>query len=92
MLLILFLSLKLLNMLWQAVMFWIRLATRIVFWGGATVLAFWIVHRGIDGAMDDLGYWTGVWKGELEHWQEKAESAKITQKNFGGAGTKRRGW
>ncbi|GAB7350825.1 hypothetical protein MBLNU459_g1359t1 [Dothideomycetes sp. NU459] len=92
MLLILFLSLKLLNMLWQAVMFWVRLATRIVFWGGLIVLGFWLANRGAEGAMEDVGYWTGVWKSNYEHWKDQAESAKLVRDNLGTGGARRRGW
>jgi len=81
-LLILFLSLKVLNMLWQAVMFWVRLATRIVFWGGAIVLVLWIVNRGADGVAEDVGHWTRVWSGEYEYWKDQSQSVKAMHDNF----------
>lgn len=81
-LLILFLSLKVLNMLWQAVMFWVRLATRIIFWGGAIVLVLWVVNRGMDGAIEDIGHWTRVWSGEYDYWKDQAQSAKGIQGAF----------
>lgn len=82
-LVILFLSLKLLNMLVQAVMFWVRLASRIAFWGGAIVLLLWFFNRGVDGAMEDVGYWTRVWNGEYEYWKDQTKSAKATHNGFG---------
>ena len=69
-------------MLWQAVMFWVRLATRIVFWGGAIVLVLWVVNRGADGAMEDVAYWTRVWTGEYEHWKDQAQSVKAIHEGF----------
>lgn len=75
-LIILFLSLKLLNMLWQAVMFWVRLATRIAFWSGAIVLLLWVFNRGVDGVVEDVGYWTRIWNGEYQYWKDQTQSAK----------------
>lgn len=87
-LLILFLSLKVLNMLWQAVMFWVRLATRIIFWGGAIVVALWVVNRGMDGVVEDVGHWTQIWSSEYQHWSDQSQSAR-TMKNKFGAGSRR---
>lgn len=81
-LIILFLSLKVLNMLWQAVMFWVRLATRIVFWGGAIVLLLWLFNRGVDGAIEDVGYWTRVWNGNYQYWKDQTQSARALHDNF----------
>ncbi|KAL1305653.1 hypothetical protein AAFC00_007247 [Neodothiora populina] len=75
-LVILFLSLKVLNMLWQAVVFWMRLATRIAFWGGAIVLVLWLANRGFDGAVEDVNYWSRVWSGEYTYWKDQTQSAK----------------
>ena len=87
-LLILFLSLKILNMLWQAVMFWVRLATRIIFWGGAAVIALWIANRGVDGAVEDMQHWSQVWTGEYQHWKDRSQSVKAVHDTFR-AGAKR---
>jgi hypothetical protein len=73
MLVILYISLKLVSMLVQSVLFWVRLAFRITFWGGLVVLAFWLSQRGVDGAAEDVGYWYRMWKGELEHYKSQAE-------------------
>ncbi|KAK6005320.1 hypothetical protein QM012_008099 [Aureobasidium pullulans] len=73
MLVILYISLKLVNMLVQSVLFWVRLAFRITFWGGLVVLAFWLSQRGVDGAAEDVSYWIRLWKGELEHYKSQAE-------------------
>jgi hypothetical protein len=62
MLVILYISLKLVSMLVQSVLFWVRLAFRITFWGGLVVLAFWLSQRGVDGAAEDV-----------EHYKSQAE-------------------
>jgi hypothetical protein len=85
-LVILYLSLKLLNMLVQSVLFWVRLAFRISFWGGLAVLAFWISQRGIDGAAEDLEYWYRVWKGELEYYKGQAEEMAYDRGYVGKSG------
>ncbi|KAK4993951.1 hypothetical protein LTR50_000166 [Elasticomyces elasticus] len=85
-LIILFLSLKILNMLWQAVMFWVRLATRIVFWGGIILTGLWVWNRGLGGVADDLGYWSGVWGEEYQYWKEQANAAGLLRENLGAGG------
>lgn len=88
-LVILFLSLKLFNMLWQAVMFWVRLATRLAFWGGGLLVVLWLVNRGVDGAMEDVEYWSRIWKGEYSYWKTQAESTKLMRD---GGSTRKSGW
>ncbi|KAF2722787.1 hypothetical protein K431DRAFT_244366 [Polychaeton citri CBS 116435] len=75
-LIILFVSLKILNMLWQAVMFWVRLAKTIIFWGGLGALAIWVYNRGPDGMMEDVSYWTEVWQQEHHYWKEQEREAR----------------
>lgn len=86
-LLILLLSLKLLNMLWTAVIFWVRLAYRIVFWGGLAAVALWMWTRGPDGVVEDLGYWAGAWNEEYKYWKERevggARMARGNQQPYG---------
>lgn len=82
-LIIFFLSLKLLDMLWQAVMFWLRLVRRIVFWGGLALLGLWMYNRGPEGAMEDIGYWFDVWAGEYRYWKEQAETARMVRDRVG---------
>lgn len=86
MLVILYISLKLVNMLVQSVLFWARLAFRITFWGGLVVLAFWLSQRGVDGAAEDVGYWYRMWKGELDYYKSQAE--QIAQQHSHGYGAK----
>ena len=60
-LVIIFLSLKILNMLLSTVMFWLRLAARILFWGSLAIVGLWMWTRGPEGILDDLGYWGRAW-------------------------------
>ncbi|RYO29253.1 hypothetical protein AA0111_g6279 [Alternaria arborescens] len=43
---IFFISLKILDMMYRAVIFWVNLALRLVFWGGILVVGFWVYNRG----------------------------------------------
>ena len=76
-LVVIFVSLKILDILWQTVMFWLRMVRRVVFWGGLVVLAAWMWTRGPEGVVEDVGYWVGVWKEEKEHWVERERVARL---------------
>lgn len=69
-LLILILSLKLLNMLLNTVLFWIRLAFRVVFWSALGLLGVWMWTRGPEGVLEDLGMWAGRWQQEYRRIQD----------------------
>ncbi|OAL50645.1 hypothetical protein IQ07DRAFT_587303 [Pyrenochaeta sp. DS3sAY3a] len=92
---ILFISLKILDMMYRAVMFWVTMALRLVFWGAILALGFWIWNRGPDGFVEDvqdLGeYWVGEYdkySGEVKAFQQQKESQLRQQ-----AGKKKgRGW
>ncbi|KAK5164830.1 uncharacterized protein LTR77_009494 [Saxophila tyrrhenica] len=83
-LVILFISLKILNMLWQTFMFWFRMARRVVFWGGLVGLGLWMYTRGPEGAVEDVGYWVEVWGREREYWVERERVARLGQQVRGG--------
>ncbi|KAK7721505.1 hypothetical protein SLS57_005185 [Botryosphaeria dothidea] len=80
---VLLVSLKILNILYRAVMFWITLALRLVFWGTVVVLGLFVWSRGVDGAAQDLStwarYWVGVWTSEYERFQDQLERAREFQ-------------
>ena len=80
-LIIVFISLKILNMLWQTVVFWVRLAARIVFWGGLVALAVWMYSRGPEGVMEDVGYWYSVWNDEHAYWREREKAARMARQD-----------
>jgi len=50
----LFISMKVLDMLYRAVLFWINLALRLAFWGGVVALGTWVYTRGPEGFVDDV--------------------------------------
>jgi hypothetical protein len=75
-----FISLKVLDMMYRAVMFWVNMALRLVFWGAIVVLGMWVWNRGVDGFVDDVGglmeYWTGQYEkysGEVKMVKEQKE-------------------
>ncbi|KAM0723082.1 hypothetical protein Q7P37_001282 [Cladosporium fusiforme] len=74
-LLILFLSLKILNMLVNTVMFWFRLFFRIAFWGGLALVGFWMWTRGPEGIMEDAQFWAGRWTQEYHYFSERQHEA-----------------
>jgi hypothetical protein len=86
-LLIIFLSLKILNMLLSTVMFWLRLATKILFWGSLAIVGLWMWTRGPEGILQDLAYWGRAWTEEYRYFTDRAEQrmAKGTQQPYGNA-------
>lgn len=89
-LIILFISLKILNMLYQAVMFWVRLAQRIIFWGSIIAIGVWLYNRGPDGAMEDMGYLASTFWQEYQFWKERSDAARMTQQRAGHGGRQAR--
>ncbi|KAK5115963.1 hypothetical protein LTR62_000419 [Meristemomyces frigidus] len=85
-LIILLLSLKLLNLLWQTVLFWFKLARTILFWGGLLVLGLWMWSRGPEGVVGDVGVWVGRWKEEYAVLKGREEGARLAQRAGGGGG------
>lgn len=75
-LVILFISLKLLNMLWQTFMFWFRMARRVLFYGGLIALGLWMYSRGPDGVQEDIQYWVQTWTQERDYWRERERVAR----------------
>ncbi|KAK4508434.1 hypothetical protein PRZ48_002172 [Zasmidium cellare] len=82
-LIIVLVSLKLLDMLYQTVMFWARLAWRVVFWGGLVGLALWMYTRGPDGVADDMQYWFETWNGEYQKFKDQERVARLMHQRGG---------
>ena len=78
-LIIVFVSMKILDMLYQTVMFWLRLVRRIIFWGSLAVVAVWVYNRGPDGMADDVAYWWQTWNKEHQYWKEQERTARLVQ-------------
>ena len=92
-LIIIFVSLKILNMLWQTLLFWVGLARKLVFWGGLVSLAVWMYARGPEGVMEDVDYWWQVWTKEYQYWREREDVARLARQGQplrGGGG--KNGW
>lgn len=86
-LLILFLSLKILNMLVNTVMFWFRMLFRVAFWGGLAAVGLWMWTRGPEGVVEDLQLWAGMWAQEYRYFSERQEAdrmARGAQQPYGG--------
>ncbi|PPJ55393.1 hypothetical protein CBER1_02715 [Cercospora berteroae] len=93
-LVIIFISLKILNMVVGTVLWWFRFIKGVVFYGGLMGLALWMYTRGPAGVAEDLGYWWGVWKGEYAHWSEQERVARIMREQGipAGGGRGRANW
>ncbi|KAM3418541.1 hypothetical protein BST61_g4519 [Cercospora zeina] len=92
---IIFVSLKILNMVVGTVLWWFRLIKSMVFYGGLMGLALWMYTRGPVGVAEDVGDWWGVWKGNYAHWSEQERVAKVMREQgipAGGGGRGRANW
>jgi hypothetical protein len=81
-------------MMYRAVMFWVNMVIRLVFWGSIVVLGMWVYNRGVDGFVDDISglveYWSGEYdkySGEVRRFKE-SDQEQIQIK----AEQRRRGW
>ena len=85
-LVILFVSLKILNMLYQTFIFWLKTGVRILFWGSLAALGVWMYNRGPDGVLEDMQYWYDVWNQEHVYWKEREKVARMTRQGARGGG------
>ncbi|TKA80441.1 hypothetical protein B0A55_03387 [Friedmanniomyces simplex] len=85
-LIIVLVSLKILDMLWQTLLFWVRLVRRLVFWGGMAALALWLWGRGPAGVVEDVRYWQGAWGQEYGYWKERERVARDARLGVGYGG------
>lgn len=76
-------SLKILNMLVQTVLFWLRLFKTVAFYVGIAALGLWLWTRGPEGVMNDVQYWWDVWTQEYGYWKEKERAAILARQNGG---------
>ncbi|KAJ9647790.1 hypothetical protein H2199_001565 [Coniosporium tulheliwenetii] len=67
---LLFLSIKILDAAARALLFWVRLAVRLAFWGALAVGGLWVWTRGVEGTVEDLESLGRVWMGEYERFKE----------------------
>lgn len=75
-------------MLRRAVMFWVRMFTRLVFWGSVLVAGVYVWGRGWEGAVDDVSTYGGevarVWMREYRRFEDAQKNGAV------GAGMDRR--
>lgn len=88
--LIIFVSLKVLNMLWQTFLFWVRMIWSIVFWGGLLAIGLWLYTRGPDGVAEDMQRGFDTWNAEYKHYKNQERVAKLM--NQGYRGRQAAGW
>jgi len=67
---------KVLDMLYRAVLFWINLALRLAFWGGVVALGTWVYTRGPEGFVDDVQGLTAYWVGEYKKYSGEIDGYK----------------
>ena len=73
---VLFMSLKILDMLYRTILWWIRLITRLVFWITMLSVALWLWQRGIEGAMSDMSFWRDEWARNYQRFQAQPVNAR----------------
>ncbi|KAF2202689.1 hypothetical protein GQ43DRAFT_430519 [Delitschia confertaspora ATCC 74209] len=78
---LLFLSFKVLDMAYRAVIFWVRLAVRLTFWGGLGVIGLWVWSRGMEGAIEDAQMMAQYWWGQFQEFQGDVEGEKARLRN-----------
>ncbi|EMD01256.1 hypothetical protein BAUCODRAFT_144802 [Baudoinia panamericana UAMH 10762] len=93
-LVIVILSLKVLDMLWQTVVFWFKMARRLLFWGVLAALGLWMWTRGPEGVWEDVQYWSEAWGKEYGYWKEQEKVARLAAqgRNYGGKQQRPVGW
>ena len=57
--LLLFISLRLLDMLRRQIMFWVSMGIRLALWSAVGLLGFYVYQRGVDQSIEDFGWVLG---------------------------------
>ncbi|KAF7525939.1 hypothetical protein PCG10_004447 [Penicillium crustosum] len=74
-LIILFVSVKILGYAYRVVMFWVTLAFRLAFWGTIIGIGYYVYSVGVENASRDFGWLSGVIYGFVNDFQEKSKIA-----------------
>jgi len=86
---VLYLSLKVVDMLWRAIWFWISFILKIVFWLSIALVGLYTWNRGIEGTYEDLMYYVDYWMNEYGMWQRQAQLANSFRTGGGGRAANR---
>ncbi|KAH5988565.1 hypothetical protein HBI82_204080 [Parastagonospora nodorum] len=78
---ILFLSLKILDMMYRAVMFWINMFIRIAIWGSVLVVGLWVYNRGPEGFVEDVSGLAEFWMGEFQKYTGEVKEYRESEKS-----------
>ncbi|KAF2120737.1 nuclear pore assembly and biogenesis-domain-containing protein [Lophiotrema nucula] len=95
---VLLVSLKILDMAYRAVMFWVNLVVKLVLWGGIAILGVWMWNRGIDGFVDDVQELVEYWMDQYQNFSSEVKGArqqeqvKMQRKGYGYKQPKRSRW
>ena len=91
-----FISLKILDMMYRVVMFWVNMVLRLVFWGSMLVLGLWLWNRGVDGFVEDIQGLGEHWAGEYERYSGEVKAFQQQKedqiRNQAGQKQRGRGW
>lgn len=82
-LLILFLSLKILDYTRRMVLFWVWLVFRVVFWGVILAVGYWVYSVGVERAGMEAGRAFGVVKGAWEEFERGVDGSAPGGQGFG---------
>jgi hypothetical protein len=87
-LIVLFISLKVLGMLYRAIMFWVKLIFRVAVFFSLGMIGVWMYTRGPEGALEDATHWKTHWETEYQRWSRQQKLATA----FGGAAKRQGFW
>ncbi|KAJ5946478.1 Nuclear pore assembly and biogenesis protein APQ12 [Penicillium verhagenii] len=88
---ILFISFKVLDYARRLVMFWVMLAFRLLFWGSLLGLGVYVYQVGVENAGRDLGWLWGATMGFVEDFQTKNGNPSGGWMPGSGSGSGKRG-
>ncbi|KAJ5152074.1 Nuclear pore assembly and biogenesis protein APQ12 [Penicillium capsulatum] len=83
---IFYISLRVLDYARRVIMFWVMLAFRLVFWGSVLGFAWYVYRVGIDTAGRDVGWLFGVISGFIQDFQQRAVTASNASSHDGKSG------
>ncbi|KAF1814394.1 hypothetical protein P152DRAFT_393654 [Eremomyces bilateralis CBS 781.70] len=85
-LVVVFLSLKILDMLRRTLVSWVLFFFRLAIYFTVAVAGVYVWNRGIDGTVDDIQHWSGRWHQEWQYWEDQAVAARAYDGQMGWAG------